>query len=299
MKKTLSKIIKLTQFGIFLAINNLLKLFGIDNSSYYVGKLFRKLGKYTKANGVIKRNLKYIYPDIEDAELQNLSKDIWENFGNYVGEFPYLDEEFLRNNTDRINIKGLENIEHLIKNNIPFIVFSAHISNWEFVLFSVLSAIGKSAIIYRRINNEYIDEYVKAKRSILSPMMIAKGASAGRQIVKAVKEKRNFIMLVDQKMNEGISLDFMGKPANTTTSPAQFAREFGYALVPARVMRKGGVHFTVEIEKHFMCLKTENKEADIHNATRSINNVISRWIKEDPKSWFWMHQRWGKKHEMK
>ena len=128
--------------------------------------------------------------------------------------------------------------------------------------------------------------------------MIAKGASAGRQIVRAVKERRNFIMLVDQKMNEGISIDFMGRPANTTTSPAQFAREFGYALVPARVSRVKGVEFVLKIEEPFFCEKSENKELDIKLASQKINDVISSWINKEPSSWFWMHQRWGKKHEM-
>ena len=102
MKKSMSRIAKLLQFWLFMALNNLLKLFGIEKSSILMGKLLRNLGRYTSANRVIERNLSHIYPSMKAEEMKSLSEDIWENFGKYVGEFPFLDEEFLKKNTQRI-----------------------------------------------------------------------------------------------------------------------------------------------------------------------------------------------------
>lgn len=295
MKKYLKTISEFITYIIFLAFIFLMKLIGIDASSKFCGFLLKKIGKLTRTGNIVRNNLKYT--GYSSEQIKFLEEKIWENFGRYIGEFPFISQKFLEK-SQRIEIVGEKNILDLRKDGKKFMIFSGHFANWDFVLFDILKITGESGVVYRKINNRFIDQYVRNKRSFLGVKMIRKGPSGAKDLIKLVKNNQNIMMLIDQKMNEGINIPFMGKASNTPEAPALIARQYNYAIVPMKIIRKDGANFIIEFLKPFYIEKTEDKNYDIKNTMEKVNMIISSWIRSKPEDWFWMHQRWGKPHEM-
>ncbi len=99
-------------------------------------------------------------------------------------------------------------------------------------------------------------------------------------------------MLVDQKMNDGIAVPFFGRDAMTAPALARLARRFDCVVVPARVERIKGAHFRLVCETPLDVPKTEDQHADVLALMTAVNATVERWIRADPKQWFWLHRRW-------
>ncbi len=293
MKKSIKHIKEVAEYAVFLVFLNIIKLLRIDTASNICAAAAKYIGPKLRTNRIIRNNLKYVYPNITDEKIDALQKEIWDNFGRYIGEFPYVNRQ-----TSRVEIENIEVIEELQKKNIPFIAFCGHFANWDFVLPTVLKEIGFASVIYRKINNKFIDKYVRSKRASLGAQLICKGPKGAKDLIKAIKERNVILMLVDQKMNEGIKVPFLNKPAMTSEAIAVIARHYNYPIVPSQIIRKNGANFKVIFHTPFFANRSDEKENDVYETMLKINDSLSDWVNENPGQWFWMHQRWGKKKEM-
>jgi len=285
-------------YVLFLAFVGFMRLLGIKRASNFCSKIFRVFGPLVKTNKIIKNNLKYIYRDISDTEILAIQDQVWDNFGRYVGEFAFMDEKYIKQNLAMIDIEGQENIQDLTDNKTPFIIFSGHFSNWDFGLFAFQTLVEDVSVIYRKINNEFIDKYVRDKRGTLGAHLIRKGKEGVRDLIKSIKGNQTILMLVDQKMNDGIKVPFMGKPAMTSQAIAVMARQYDYPIVPSQIIRQQDGRYKITFYKHFKVAKTEDKDTDVYETMVRINEIIGNWVYANPGQWFWVHQRWGKPKEM-
>ena len=38
--------------------------------------------------------------------------------------------------------------------------------------------------------------------------------------------------------------------------------------------------------------RTADGSVDVHATTQLLNDVVERWVREDPGQWMWFHKRW-------
>ena len=100
---------------------------------------------------------------------------------------------------------------------------------------------------------------------------------------------------MDQKLNEGIKVNFLGKPAYTATAIAELAIRMDVDIVPIKIVRKASnsteIHFFNKIQMPHKKLSHSKRVKLIIN---KINLEISSWIRKDPEQWLWLHRRWPK-----
>ncbi len=298
MRKYFKLLSEMMIYRLFLVFIYIMRCVGIDRASRLCGFSGRIIGPYTQKGWVVRNNLKFIYKEIDQKKLLMLEAKIWDNFGRYIGEFAFIDELYLKS-LGRVEIVGDAIPKRLAAEGKKYIIFSGHFANWDYILYALLSITGESGIVYRKINNRFIDTYVHKKRSMLNSTLIKKGIDGSREIIKVIKSKKNLMMLVDQKMNEGIRIPLLDKPANTSTGIASIARQYGYDILPLRIERLDGAYFRITFNEPLEIEQTPSKDQDIYNTTVKINHILSDWITQAPEQWLWQHQRWGKPHEMK
>ncbi|NDB82582.1 MAG: lipid A biosynthesis lauroyl acyltransferase [Alphaproteobacteria bacterium] len=297
MKESLNKIQEYIIYIFFLLFINFTKIIGIDLASSICGNIAKLLGPFTNKGKIVRKNLYFVYGEIKKLEIKKLEQGIWENFGRYIGEFAFIDEAHLAF-AGRVEVDG-ENIPNeLNKLKKKYIVFSGHFANWDYILYTLLQTTGSAGVVYRKVNNRYINSYLLAKRTMCGASLIKKGIESGREIIKVIKNNQNLMMLVDQKMNEGIRIDFCGRPANTATGLASIARQYNYQIVPLKIERKRGAYFKISFLNPLTIDITESKEDDIRNITIQVNKILTDLVFENPTQWLWQHQRWGKPSEM-
>ena len=98
-------------------------------------------------------------------------------------------------------------------------------------------------------------------------------------------------MLIDQKMNDGISTKFFNKRVMTASAIAKFALKYKCPIIPAFCVREHGTNFRIEYLKpiSYKRIKELSSEKNIMNY---LNRIIEGWIKKYPDQWIWIHNRW-------
>ena len=99
---------------------------------------------------------------------------------------------------------------------------------------------------------------------------------------------------MDQKMNDGIPVEFFGRMAMTAPAAASMAQRFDCLLVPCHVERIAPARYRYIVEPPIRMPDSGDRLADIASATRMINQHLERWIAGHPEQWLWLHRRWPK-----
>jgi KDO2-lipid IV(A) lauroyltransferase len=296
MKKEISTLMKIRYaievIFVYIFIIGLGKILGIRNSSGLFGLLAKLVGKRISPNKTAYKNLKRIFPSKSDEEIQKIAGGVWESLGRATGEFPFI-EKFDREQLEKYLYVGKEskqNLDDIRKSKKGHIIFSAHLANWEMGLKYFKEAGLNIKAVYRPLNNIYLDKVINDMRGL---DMLPKNKKGARQLLKDLKDGATIVMLIDQKMNDGIEVPFFGIPAMTPSAIANLALKLDIQITPARVIRKSGsVSYELEVEKPMSYEKTNNIRQDIVSIMTKINKILERWIREHPEQWFWVHNRW-------
>ena len=100
---------------------------------------------------------------------------------------------------------------------------------------------------------------------------------------------------MDQKLNEGPSINFLGKPAPTASFIAELAIRMDLDIIPIQFSRNNELQNIITFyNKIKMPSKSMEKEKKINMILIQVNLIISNWITNQPKNWLWIHRRWSK-----
>lgn len=251
-------------------------------------KLFQTIGMKLKVTNTARRNISRVFPELNAKEVDEIIMDVWSNFAHMASEtsiMMHFSEEELE---QYVTVTGVENLDQIKDRGILF--FTAHMANWE-ISAKALSRYGvKLNAVYRSANNKLVDKLIIDIRRVLGLGLIPKGRSGAKQIIQCLKKKEHVVMLVDQKMNDGIKVPFLGHDAMTAPAIASLALKYDYPIVPLQIVRKEGSNIELIIHPQM-----DYKGKSVESIMLEINNEIGQWVKENPGQWFWLHNRWIKK----
>lgn len=257
------------------------------------------IGPLLKFNRIALINLRLIYPHWTAQEHNDVLKGVWDNLGRTIGEIVHIPRMNAKSFQKRVQIEGFENVEIWKKLNPQGIAFSAHMANWEVILSVSKNVNVPLTFIYRKPNDPIMDRIIFNIRSQQNPTLelIPKGLGGIKRLMRAIQQKRSIGMLVDQKMNEGIELPFMGHPAMTADSLGVLARRYNMPILPVQLIRLKGAYFKTVIHPPFMVEKTDDEEKDVREIMERVNAMIGDWVNQYPSQWLWIHRRWKHKYK--
>lgn len=271
----------------------LLALLPIGLASGIGGFVARTIGPRLKVSDVARRNLARAFPEKDAAWIEARVKGVWDNLGRTAFEFPGLPKLFKTGDAkgaERVEIVGREHFETLRDDGKPGLFFSGHQANWEITpLFSSLNNLPVS-VVFRRPNNPLILDLFERRHP--GGALIPKGASGARIAVSVLAKGGHVGLVIDQKMNDGISVPFFGRDAMTAPALARFALKYRCPVVPTRIERVGGARFKVTFYDPIFAENTGDLHADIEGFMARVNLMLEGWIREQPDQWFWLHRRW-------
>ena len=268
------------------------RLLPVAWASGLAGALARTLGPRLGINRRARQNLQRALPELDDAQVDVVVRGMWDNLGRVAAEYAHLGKYRVYEEGGRIEMVGPENIRRYGAPGERAIFFSGHFGNWEVATLAVTQAGLGVAEIYRAANNPMVDGIMNHARSVVGSELVPKGTVAARRALAALKQGRHLAMLVDQKMNDGIPVPFFGRDAMTAPALAKFALHFNCAVVPVRVDRLPHARFRITAEPPLLYRRTGDAAHDELALMTQVNQVLERWIREQPEHWFWLHRRW-------
>ena len=263
------------------------KLIGLRLSRKLFGMIFQKIAPTFKSKEIIKNNLRTFSTKIEDHEAKVIISSMWKNYGMTFIEYIFL--KFFRNNNKHIQIEGQSNIDEIIKRNEPVIFVSGHFANYELMSMEITKRDIKLATIYRPLNNYFLNPFMEyLRRKFVCKNQIKKGIKGVREAIDYIKRDYSIALMIDQRVSEGEKINFFGKPALTTTLPAQLALKYKLSIYPVFIERLGDSNFKIKFFNEIKSTEFSNKI----QLTEKLNRELEKMIINNPNQWIWTHNRW-------
>lgn len=279
-----------------IALTGFFRILGVDAASAVAGRTMRALGPLIRpVSRKAENNLRRVFPGWPEEKIRAVTKDVWENVARTGAEFIHLEELREYGTNGRVEMAGKEKLDAIIAGGKPVILFSAHFANWELIP-AILNRAGLDySFVYRAANNPLTDEFIIRQRGkVMSRRQVPKGKRGGRALVEALKEGRSLAMLVDQKLNTGISVPFLGIPAMTAPAAARLSLKYGAPLIHISLIRLQGAHFRFTVHDPLAFTPTGDAGGDVEALTIKINEALEADIRAHPGQWLWFHRRWPK-----
>jgi Kdo2-lipid IVA lauroyltransferase/acyltransferase len=263
---------------------------GQKRASAFGGWLARKIGTRLSVNRLASKNLKQAMPYLSDSQVQDVLVKMWDNLGRNIAEIPYL--QSLLEAPDAVELVGSEYMDAQIDSGKSAFFVTAHFGPWELVQVVGKYIKNQSVVLYRAANNPLVEAYFQSMRLDLDNQFFSKGREGAKAMLKAVRDGRAIGLLNDQKLNGGVAVPFFGRDAMTAPAVAEIARKMDVPIYPMKVERLEGGKFRATVYPALNLKKTDDRDADVYETLKSINEVYEEWITERPDHWFWVHNRW-------
>ena len=284
------KIIK--YFFEFLAIIFLFIIFKIlgfklaSNLGALIGGYF---GPFFRSKKKILSNIRRALPTTEEKNIKLIINKMWENYGRILSEYVFI-KNFRNSKLNKfITTEGQENLNKLKASKEPVVFISGHFNNFELMAMQIEKSGINVATIYRPLNNIFLNKIMeRLRKKYICQKQIKKGRSGTRELLKYFKKNYSIAMMIDQRVSEGIEVNFFGQTALTSTIAAQLVRKYGCKIVPIYIERINGINFKIKINEPI----NYSKESSIEEITQDLNKWLEKMILTNPSQWIWSHNRW-------
>ncbi len=256
-----------------------------SNLGDFIGRLF---GPIFRSKKLIENNLEQ--SGIVDKKNYNkIISKVYGNYGRILAEYPFL-KAFRNNKLNKfIEIDGLENLNKIKREKRRAVFISGHFNNFELMALQIEKAGINLCAIYRPLNNIFLNKTMEEIReNFICKNQIKKGRSGTRQIIENLKKGNSVALMIDQRVREGIKINFFGKPASTTTIPAQLIKKYKCDLVPIYIERRKNNYFKMFVSEP---IKIGNNKS-IKEITEHLNKILEKMILKNVDQWIWTHDRW-------
>lgn len=193
---------------------------------------------------------------------------------------------------DRVVIDGLEHYEMAREKGKGVMFLTGHCGNWELSSLSFGLRHHPMVVMVREQKNPYLTRCIENIRSRYGNIIIHK-KGALREILRVLRQDGVVGVLIDQAVmpSEGYQVDFLGRPAWTTSMPVQMARKTGAAILPGFISREGNMHRLV-LYPEVVFQSNEMTDEALARDTAILTGYVEDFVKAHPDQWYWVHRRW-------
>ncbi len=199
---------------------------------------------------------------------------------------------------DRITLVGHERVLDRMMRGGPLILVTGHFGNWEMAgyLFGVFGFPPKS--VARTLDNPHLDHFLRSFRERTGQKMIPKSGGYD-EMIATLRGGGVLSFLADQDAGQnGLYVDFFGRPASTHKAIALLAIEHNAPIVVGYARRIGpGFRYEVGCPAIIDPSELTGTADDIRLLTQRYTSALEAVIRRDPDQYLWLHRRW--KHQPK
>ena len=285
----MKKIKYILEFFFIIILFSIFKLIGYKISSNIGSIIVSIIGPLFRSKKMIRNNIQKSLSLDDDSKISKIINAMWSNYGRILSDYIFIKNFRLGKLKKYIKIEGYEILETIRKSKKPVVFVSGHFNNFELMAMQIEKSGINTAAIYRPLNNIFLNKIMELiRKKYICKNQIKKGMSGIRQMITFFKKDYSIAIMIDQRVSEGILSNFLGRPALTTTIPAQMVKKFGCDIVPIYIERINKLNYKMKVFKPI----TFKKEDSLKNITNRLNVWLEKMIKNNPTQWIWSHNRW-------
>jgi KDO2-lipid IV(A) lauroyltransferase len=240
------------------------------------------------------QNLALAFPEWSEARRAQTARAVYAHFGRVLLDLLWMRG---RSQDEILALVDMEGLDHAARAHAAgrgTVFVCAHFGGWEIHGLTYPWLTGRPiGMIVRALDNPELDRRLCELRAMSGNSIFYK-QRALQQVLKRLREGGSVAILVDQNVQEqdGIFVDFFGRPAATTTVAAALAVKTGCMLIPshAELLPDGRYHGVCDPPIEWT--PTGDRARDIAGLTQKMTTIIEGWVRQHPEQWLWMHRRW-------
>jgi KDO2-lipid IV(A) lauroyltransferase len=182
------------------------------------------------------------------------------------------------------------------KSQRPLLAVSGHFGNWEMLSYMLGLSGFRGAVIARRLDNPYLDRFLKRFRIATGQTVLDKNEDYDR-IRQTLAAGSHLGVLGDQDAGpRGVFVDFFGGPASTNKSIALLALEYSAPILVCGAARaKEPLHYQVYLADVILPEDYAAHADAVRRITQRYTKALEKLIRLHPDQYFWLHRRF--KHQ--
>ena len=237
------------------------------------------------------QNLKNSFPEKTDQEIREITVKFYRHFADLVVETTkafQISEEALNK---RFYYKNPEVLNEFYAQGRSVALLSGHYGNWEWTVSLPKLIKYQVNVIYRPIQDETFDRYMKQVRSRFGMFMMMARVS-GRNMLELEKSGQlsATYYLTDQTALKDTDYWMMFLNQETAVFPGAeiMADKFKQAVVFMDIQKVRRGYYEVEFTQLFDDASTTEK----YEVTKAHTKFLEEIIRKRPELWLWSHKRW-------
>ncbi|HOP03253.1 MAG TPA: lysophospholipid acyltransferase family protein [Tenuifilaceae bacterium] len=263
-------------------------LYAISN---FLGFLLRNVFGYRRK--VIDSNLRRVFPELNENQHKKLVQLSYKNLADIflesIKSFTMTPKQVIR----RHRVVNPEVLNQFYLSNRSVIGVTAHYCNWEWGSLSASLQTNFNVVaLYKRIDNKFIDRFVRSNRSKFGTTL-ASISETSKTFESYSSKLSAFLMAADQRTlrsrrHLAYKVNFLGIETLFLHGPEKYARLYNLPVVYIDVQRKKRGFYEVELS----VLADNPQELPDGEITRRYAKTLEQIIRKQPENWLWSHRRW-------
>ncbi len=252
-------------------------------SGWFLSRIVAPLLGWRKRIGA---NIRLVAPETPDAEINQIARDVPDNFGRTLAELFSPDEFIKIAQATPLEGPGVAALEQARAEGRPSILVSGHFGNYDVIRAGVIVRGFSVGGIYRPMNiPQFNTIYVETISKVGTPLF-SRGRRGMAEMMRFLKGGGTLAVLIDQRLNNGVPLKFFGHTAYTALSFAELALKYNATVIPCYSIRQpDGLSFRAVLEAPIA-------HSTAQEMTQTLNDSLEAIVRQHMGQWFWIHNRW-------
>lgn len=194
---------------------------------------------------------------------------------------------------ERIEVRGKAIADQALERGRGLLILISHLGNYDLMGLAAAKLFAYPlTVITKTLKNEKLNEFWFKIRN-RSGVRTVPAHNSYRACLRALRNNELVGFMLDQNRpaNQGIFVDFFGRPASTTPGLAFMAAQSGAPVVPVFMLRTPeGRHILQALPA--IEPPPDRREETLRASTEAYNRILEEQIRQDPAQWLWLHKRW-------
>lgn len=250
----------------------------------------------SKLSKIIRLNIQIAFPEMEQQQRQQLTKQAIQN--ELTSYFEFLS---IWGSTNEKNIKSIHRIqgEHYFHEAVAekkgLVLIIPHFGTWE-VMNSWLSKYTQMTILYKPVKNPDADQFVRDARSREQAHLVPTDENGVRQIFKALKQGGTTAILPDHTPDHGGDMiNYFGIPLASSSLSAKLIQKTKAKALLIYTKRNDQDGFDMYIEP----INPQIYEGTAEDGTLIIHQTLEQLIRRYPEHYHWSYKRFRANPDLK
>lgn len=240
---------------------------------------------------IVDENLRHAFPDKTDDERRAIALQTYRHLGRVGVEIlisPRMSDDELEALVRLVNI---EPFDAQLAQGRGAIVCLGHLGNWELMGIACSRRGYVFNAVTKRLKGKLNERLHATRRAAFKELPPKDSFQQGLDVLA---KGEVLALIIDQHRPgpKAVVIDYFGRPAATSPSPALFSLRSGAPVWCAwMVLASDGV-YEIRLRGPFPVPDAPTMEERLRLHTQLIASDLEAVVREDPSQWFWVHRRW-------